>query len=89
MKRIILTAMALAFSLSSLAEQAQSANVDEPTLVLAEMTLIEDKNRDIMSSYKKYSQLRHKNDSLKHMQVHQQYGQFKEKKRESSNTASL
>ena len=56
MKRMFLTAMALAFSISSMAAQPNSAAEDAATL--APLTLIESKNRDLMSSYKDYSIVR-------------------------------
>ena len=81
MKRMFLTAMALAFSLSSMAAQPSSAGEDAATL--APLTLIESKNRDLMSSYKDYSQIRLQNRQLKQSLAQQQYSQFLEFKQSS------
>lgn len=90
MKRILLTAMALAFSLSSLAEQPQSTAVLVGSSDLLVMTSIENLNRGIMSSYKNYSPLSQQNRLLKQIRIQQQYSQFIENKRTfSSNTVSL
>lgn len=90
MKRILLTTMALAFSLSSLAEQPQSMAVVQRTSDLLVMTSIEDKNEGIMSSYKDYSQLSLQNHLLKKSRIHQQYSKFVEQKRIfNSSTVSL
>ncbi|MBL4797478.1 MAG: hypothetical protein JKY50_08695 [Oleispira sp.] len=87
MKRIILTVMTLAFSLSSLAEQPQSTAVLVGTSDLLVMTSIEGKNQGIMSSYKSYSQLSQKNRLLKQARIQQQYSQFLEQKRALNSSA--
>jgi hypothetical protein len=89
MKRIILTTMALAFSLSSLADQPQSMAVAEGTSGLLAITSIEDKNQEIMSSYKAYFQISQKHNLLKKTRIHKQYSQFVESKQAFSSTANL
>jgi len=89
MKRIFLTATVLAVSLSSLAEQPHSKVVVQETSDSLLMTSIEDKNQDIMSSYKNYSQRHQQQKLLKQDRIHQQYSQFMEEKSISSSTVSL
>lgn len=86
MKRIFLTAVVLAFSLASLAEQPKAV-VQKASDSLV-MTAIEDKNQNIMSSYKDYSRLRQQNKLLKQNRIQQQYSQFVEGQSISSSTAS-
>ena len=81
MKRMFLTTMALAFSLSSLAAQPSSAVGDVSNLTA--MTLIESKNHNLMSSYKDYSQARQQSRQLKQSLAQQQYSQFVQLKQTS------
>ncbi len=74
MKRMFLTAMALAFSFSTMAAQPLSK---------VGMTLIEDKNQGIMSSYKDYSQARQQSRQLKQSLAQQQYSEFLQYKQTS------
>ncbi len=67
MKRMFFTAMALAFSFSTMAAQPLSKTG---------MTLIEDKNQGIMSSYKDFSQARQQSRQLKQSLAQQQYREF-------------
>jgi hypothetical protein len=89
MKKILLTAMALTVSLLSLAEQPASKTAVQGETALLSLTLIEDKNRGIMSSYKDYSQRYQQNRLVKQNLIQQQYHQFMEEKRISGSTASL
>lgn len=89
MKKILLTAMALTVSVLSLAEQPAPKTGVQGESALLSLTLIEDKNRGIMSSYKDYSQRYQQNRLVKQNLIQQQYQQFMEEKRTSGSTASL
>ena len=81
MKRVFLTTMALAFSVSSLAVQPASSTNDVSSLTA--MILIESKNQNLMSSYKDYSQARQQSRQLEQSLAKQQYSQFLEFKQTS------
>ena len=77
MKRILFTTMVLFFSISSMADQPEFETLLQNTSDQQVMTLIEDKNHDLMSSYLK---ARQQGQQLKKNRVHKQYSQFIQKK---------
>lgn len=80
MKRILFTTMVLFFSISSMADQPEFETLLQNTSDQQVMTLIEDKNHDLMSSYDYYLKAHQQGQQLKKNRVHKQYSQFIQKK---------
>lgn len=89
MKRIILSVMAVTLSGSIFAEQTQPTSVFKNAPDARIMTSIEEKNRNIMSSYGNYSQFRQLTQSVRQRHLKQQYSQYLEQKSILSSTAGL
>lgn len=89
MKRIILSVMALTLSGSIFAEQTQPTSVFKNAPDARVITSIEEKNRDIMSSYGNYSQFRQQTQSVRQKHLEQLYSQYLEQKSILSSTAGL